>query len=179
MADALSGAQQHIKILCIICFDLIKLSLVTGGLIVLVHFRCSHRRRSANTFQLFGKTPEANFFKPHMVNLWVWENFLVPISVTLGQGHQATEAGQILPCPHGKVRIAHPIATNLKRYIPLVILSTWLSFGGILSEPFFFFFWTNFLRKISTGLFPDRTFYLLYLRSGWSSWCETKRKLVN
>ena len=35
-----------------------------------------------------------------MVNLWLWENFLVPISVTLGQGHQATEPGQILPCPH-------------------------------------------------------------------------------
>ena len=52
----------------------------------LVRFRL-RRRRSANTFQLSGKTPEANFFKPHMVDLWVWENFLAPISVTLGQGH--------------------------------------------------------------------------------------------
>ena len=34
-----------------------------------------------------GKTPEANFFKLHMVDLWVWEKFLAPISVTLGQGH--------------------------------------------------------------------------------------------
>ena len=49
--------------------------------------RLRRRRRSANTFQLSGKTPEANFFKPHMVDLWVWENFLAPISVTLGQGH--------------------------------------------------------------------------------------------
>ena len=153
MADALSGAQQHIKILCFICFDLIKLSCVIGGLIVLVRFRCSHHRLSANTFQLFGKTPEANFFKPHMVNLWVWEKFLVPISVTLGQGHQATEAGQILPCPHGKVRIAHPIATNLKRCIPLVMLSTWLTFGGILSEPFFFF-GQIFFVKFQLGFSP-------------------------
>ena len=67
---------------------------VTGGLIVFfVRFRRRlrrlrlHHRRSANTFQLSRKTPEANFFKPHMVDLWVWENFLAPVSVTLGQGH--------------------------------------------------------------------------------------------
>ena len=36
------------------------------------------RRRSANTFQLSGKTPQSNFFKPHMVDLWVWENFWHP-----------------------------------------------------------------------------------------------------
>ena len=34
-----------------------------------------------------GETSEANFFKLHMVDLWVWENILAPISVTLGQGH--------------------------------------------------------------------------------------------
>ena len=59
-----------------------------GDLLFLVHFRrrlC--RRRSGNTFQLSGKTPKANFFKPHMVDLWVWEILLAPISVTLGQGH--------------------------------------------------------------------------------------------
>ena len=68
---------------------------VPGNLLFLVRFRrrlrCRrpHRRhrRPANTFQLSGKTPEADFFKPHMVDLWVWENFWVPISVTLGQGH--------------------------------------------------------------------------------------------
>ena len=58
---------------------------------------------------------------------------LVPTSVTLGSGHQATEAGQILPCPHDKVRTASPIATKLGRY---VMLSNWLNFGGILSEAF-------------------------------------------
>ena len=26
----------------------------------------------------------------------------------LGQGPEATEAGHILPCPHGRVRTAHP-----------------------------------------------------------------------
>ena len=88
------------------------------------HLRC--RRCSANTFQLSGKTPEANCFKPHMVNLWVWKNFSLPISVNLGQGQQTTKAGQILPCPHDKVRIAHPIATKFGRYIPLVMLS-WLN----------------------------------------------------
>ena len=58
-----------------------------GDLLFLVRFRRLRRRRSANTFQLSGKTPEANFFKPHMVDLWVWEKILTPTSVTLGQGH--------------------------------------------------------------------------------------------
>ena len=55
---------------------LIKSPRVTEELIVLVRFRrrCRRlrRRRSANTFQLSGKTSEANLFKPHMVHLWVW-----------------------------------------------------------------------------------------------------------
>ena len=74
------------------------------------------------------------------------------------------------------MRTAHPIATKLSKYIPLVILSTWLNFGEILSKSFFF---SEFLRKISNPFFPSRTFYLPYLRSGCSNWCETKRKWVN
>ena len=68
---------------------LIKSPRVTRGLIVFGPFRrrCLSRcRHSANTFQLSGKIPEANLFKPHMVDLWVWEKILAPISVTLGQG---------------------------------------------------------------------------------------------
>ena len=61
-------------------------NVTTGDLLFLVRFH-RRRRRSANTFQLSGKIPEANFFKLHMVDLWVWENFFTPISVTLGQGH--------------------------------------------------------------------------------------------
>ena len=33
-------------------------------LLILVHFR-RRRRRSTNTFQISGKTPEVKFFKPH------------------------------------------------------------------------------------------------------------------
>ena len=66
---------------------------------------------SANTFQLSGKIPEVHFFKPHMVYLRALDNFRVPFSVTLDQD-QATEVGQILLCPHDKVRTAHPIATK-------------------------------------------------------------------
>ena len=52
-----------------------------------------------------------------MVNLWVWETFLVTISVTLAQGHQATEAGHILHCPHDKARNTESIATKLLLYL--------------------------------------------------------------
>ena len=76
-------------------------------------------------FNFLEKKTEAKFFlKVHMVNLWVWEKNLVPILVTLGQGHQAYRAGQILPCPNDNERTAHPIATKLGRYISLVMLST-------------------------------------------------------
>ena len=46
---------------------MIKSPRVTGWLLFLIRFR---RRRSANTFQLSAKTPEANFFITHTVNLW-------------------------------------------------------------------------------------------------------------
>ena len=65
-------------------------------------------------------------------------------SVTLGQGHQATEAGQNLNCPHDKVRTVHLIATKLGRYIPLVMHSNWFHFGGILSGTFLTFFFVKF-----------------------------------
>ena len=55
---------------------MIKSLWVTGGLIFLVRFCC--RSHSINTFQLLRKTPEANFFKPHMVNLWVWDQRVLP-----------------------------------------------------------------------------------------------------
>ena len=74
-------------------------------------------------------------------------NVLVPISVTLGQGHQAPEAGQILPCPQDKVRTAHPNATKLGRYITLVMFSTWLHFGEILSEIFTRNFFVKFQMR--------------------------------
>ena len=35
------------------------------------------------------------------------------------------------------MRTNHPIAIKLINYIPLVMLSTWLNFGGIMSETFF------------------------------------------
>ena len=44
------------------------------------HRRFRRRRRSANTFQLSGKTPEARFFIPHMVDIWVLEKILAPTS---------------------------------------------------------------------------------------------------
>ena len=37
-----------------------------------------------------------------------------------------------LHCPHSKGGTAHPIATKLGRYIPLIMFSTWLHFGEIL-----------------------------------------------
>ena len=54
---------------------------------------------------------------------------------------------------------------------PLVMLSTWLNFRGMLLESFL----SNF-RKISNPFISSRTFYLPYLRNGLSNCCETKRK---
>ena len=106
-----------------------------------------------------------------MVNLWMWENILVRISVTLDQGQQATEAEQILPCPHDKMRIAHFIAKKLSRYIPLVMVSTWLNFVK---------FFTIFFRKILNAFvgmgLQGQIWNLLYLSQKWFDCHETKSK---
>ena len=64
-------------------WNLFKSPWVTRGLIVFGPFPlrsplppspllfCQH-------FSTFWENPEANFFKPHMVDLWVWENFWHP-----------------------------------------------------------------------------------------------------
>ena len=110
-----------------------------------------------------------------MVNLWVWDKFLVPISVTLGQGHHATVAGQILPCPHDKVRTARPIAKRHDTYIPPAIISTWLNVGGILSETFFYdFFFIKFQIRFWEWDFQGQIWNFLYLSQKWFDCHETK-----
>ena len=102
-------------------------------------------------------------------------NFFLPISVTLGQGHQATEVGQILLCPHSKVRTGHLFATRLGRYIPLVMLSTWLNFGGILSETFF----NEFFHKISGMGLPSRSNLELAISQPKMVWLPRNKKQTN
>ena len=55
---------MHLSICIYVCITVMlfifKSPQVTGGLMFFVRFR---RRRSVNTFQLSGKTPDANFFK--------------------------------------------------------------------------------------------------------------------
>ena len=115
-----------------------------------------------------------------MVNLWMWENFSVPISVTLGQGHQPTEAGQILPCPHGKVRATHPIATKLGRYITLVMLSTWLNSPEKFCLKLFL---NEFLRKILNAFWgmglQGQIWNLLYLSQKWFNCHDIKSKHID
>ena len=55
------------------------------------------------------------------------------------------------------------------------MFSTRLNFGKNSVWNYF----NEFLRKISKAFFHNQIFYLPYLRNGWSSWCETKRKWVN
>ena len=44
--------------------------------------------------------------------------FLVDMLKTLSQGHAATKAVKILPCPQGEVRTTHPITSKLRSHIP-------------------------------------------------------------
>ena len=110
-----------------------------------------------------------------MVDLWVWENFWHPsrwpwVKVTKLPKRDAI----YLVFTIKLIRTAHPIATKLSRYIPLIMLATWLNFGEILPIIFLRNFSWNF-----KSIFPSRTLYLPYLRNGWSNWCEIKRKWVN
>ena len=88
-----------------IYISIFKSPRVTGGLIDFGLFppppRCS-----ANTFHTFQENPWSLFLQTaHDWPMGVG-NFLSPISLTLGKGHLATEAGRNLPCPQDKVRTA-------------------------------------------------------------------------
>ena len=58
--------------------------------------------------------------------------------VTLTQGHGCDIDQQKFACLQDKVRTIQPISTKLGRYISLVMVITWLDFGGILFETLFF-----------------------------------------
>ena len=78
---------------------------------------------------------------------------------------------QKLACLQDKVRTTRPITTKLGSYILLVMVTTWLDFGGIVSE-------TLFSSKISDVFYQGQTLYWTYLRNGWSDWCETKWRCI-
>ena len=78
-------------------------------------------------------------------------------------------------CLQDKVRTTQPITTKHGSYIPLVMLTTWLDFGGILVKTLFF---AKLSLKISDVSFQGQTLYWTYLRNGWSDWYETKRRCI-
>ena len=64
--------------------------------------------------------------------------------MTLTQGHCCDIHKHKFVCLQDKVRTTQPITTKLGSYIPLVMVITWLDFGGILWEILVL---ANFLRK--------------------------------
>ena len=164
-------AVWHRSIL-LIGFSIIEATWLTGGLIVFGQIPCHrHSRRSANTFQLFRKSPAAKFFKPQMVNPGVWADFWYPSRWPWVKVIKLPKQDCFYLVP--TIKWGHPIATKLSRYIPLVI--------------HLIKFWRNNLRnffnellcKISNAFFSSWIFYLPHLRNGWYSWCKPKRKWVN
>ena len=95
--------------------------------------------------------------------------------MTLTQGHGCDIDKQKFAFLQDKVRTTQPIAKNHDSYIPLVMLITWLDFGGILLKTPFL---PNFVLKILDVFFQGQALYWTYLRNGWSDWCETKRRCI-
>ena len=58
--------------------------------------------------------------------------------MTLTQGHGSDTDKQKFACVRDKVRTTLLITTKLSSYIPLVMLITWLDFGGFMLETLFF-----------------------------------------
>ena len=97
---------------------------------------------------------------------WLW--------VTLTQGHGYDIDEQKFACLQDKVRTTQPITTQLSSYIPLVMVITWLDFGGILYKILVL---ATFLRKCR--MCQGQTLFWTYLRNGWFDWCETKRRCIS
>ena len=77
--------------------------------------------------------------------------------VTLTQGHGCDIDKQKLACLLDKVRTTQPITTKLGSYISLIMVITWLDFGGILFETFFL---PIFSSKILDVFFQGQTLLL-------------------
>ena len=70
--------------------------------------------------------------------------------MTLTQGHGCDIDKQKFACLQDKVRTTQLITRKLGSYIPLVLVITWLDFGGIMLEILFL---PNFLRKFRMCFF--------------------------
>ena len=69
-------------------------------------------------------------------------------------------------CLHNQVRITHQVTTKLGRHILLLLLITWLNFGGIVSQ------------NVECA-FRGQTFYWPCMWNGRSDWRKTKRKCIS
>ena len=76
--------------------------------------------------------------------IWVWENVLDDLSVTLTQGHSCGIGKQKNTSLHNKVRTTYPNHFKICGYIPVVMLITWLYFGVVLLETFI---WRLFFKN--------------------------------
>ena len=101
----------------------------------------------------------------------VWENVLDDLWVTLTQGQGCDIDKQKFACLQNKVRIIQLIITKLGNYIPLVMIITWLHFGRIQFETFFF---ANFLRKFRMCFFKVK--HSIWHISGMVGPIDVKRK---
>ena len=93
--------------------------------------------------------------------------------VTLTQGHGCDIDKQKFACLQDKVRTTQQITTKLCSYIPLVMVITWLNFGGILLETLFL---QNFLRSLM-DISQEWLVRLMWnkkevhwLDTGWTMW---------
>ena len=75
----------------------------------------------------------ANTHKHIKSEKYVWEN--VPDDLLVGHGCDIDK--QKFSCLQDNVRTTQPITTKLSSHTPLVMLITWLDFGGILLEIIF------------------------------------------
>ena len=80
----------------------------------------------------------------------------------------------VLPSPREQVRTSYPITTKLRSHMPLVMLLTWLNFGGILLEKFYWLFFFKILDVFYRG----QPLYWPYLRNDWSNWLKTTRSTL-
>ena len=79
------------------------------------------------TFQTSGKTLEVIPFKPHVIDMFAWENLMF-ILVTLGQDHAAAKVIRTSTCPRPKIINTSIVTKKLVRHILPVNCLTWNNF---------------------------------------------------
>ena len=105
----------------------------------------------------------------------VWGNVLDDLSMTFTQGHGCGIDKQKFDCMCDEVWTNLRITTKYDNLTALFMVITWFDFEEVMFETFIL---ANCPQN-NGGFSRSNPLLAIYIRNGWSDWCETERKCID